>query len=205
MLFRPLQAEQANGPPTLGGYCFPMVRILRSKWMLALSYCISHSFLSNASISGFKTTCSQLLSSRVERVVTNDVEEKVNPNRLRPQQSATMCSTIPHTYYSYYYFHLLQWFNFISSLIRLTDYPVRHHTHKSFKEACALISQRYCGDRSRVRSTKGKSDRNGKEEKIWLKTEEKGDDELDGKWGPHTHRILKKTDVKLNPFHTWDG
>lgn len=72
--------------------------------------------------------------------------------------NAMGCSTIPRTYYSYYYFHLLQWFNFISSIMRLTDYPAPQHRDTGFKQPRALIPQR---EQGRVRGKEGRSERMG--------------------------------------------
>lgn len=72
--------------------------------------------------------------------------------------NAMGCSTIPRTYYSYYYFHLLQWFNFISSIMRLTDYPPPQHRDTGFKQPRALIPQR---EQGRVRGKEGRSERMG--------------------------------------------
>lgn len=68
--------------------------------------------------------------------------------------NAVGCSIVPRTYYSYYYFHLLKWFNFISSIIRLTDYPVPQHRDTGFKQVCALMPQRGCWERK----SKGKEE-----------------------------------------------
>lgn len=72
--------------------------------------------------------------------------------------SATSFPT--HIYYSYYYLHLLKWFNFIRGVIRLTDYPATHS-----EPAFALVGQTDGGRRDRAKVSPPQWDREARQMK----------------------------------------
>lgn len=81
--------------------------------------------------------------------------ERVQIQLAGTAAKAVVCYSVPRTYYSYYYFHLLKRFNFISTIIRLTDYPAPQH--RDLKQVRALKRRMECWQGDSARATERRS------------------------------------------------